>query len=139
MAISKITSSDLANVGVIGLPDTPGLSASQMQIKFEETVRTVAIPKINEIIDDMVDKEYVDEKIIEIGAGDMAKGIYDTNNNGKVDNAEHSDLATRRTVADLADSCTLAINSSKWGGYTIAIVNALPSVPDSNTIYFVKG
>ena len=50
---SKITSSDLTNKGVIGLPDTPGLSTSAMQNKLEETVRTVAIPKHNDLIDEL--------------------------------------------------------------------------------------
>lgn len=50
---SKITSSDLSDVGVIGLPDAPGLSTSAMQEKFEETVRSVAIPKHNSLIDEL--------------------------------------------------------------------------------------
>jgi len=33
-------------------------------------------------------KQYVDETVINIGTGDMAKGIYDTNNSGIVDNSE---------------------------------------------------
>ena len=35
MAFTKITDEDLLNKGVIGLPDTPGLSTSEMQAKFE--------------------------------------------------------------------------------------------------------
>lgn len=33
-------------------------------------------------------REFIDQKMIEIGAGDMQKSIYDTNDNGIVDNAE---------------------------------------------------
>ena len=35
-----------------------------------------------------VTKKYVEDLIVAIGAGDMAKSIYDTNNNGIVDNSE---------------------------------------------------
>ncbi len=51
MAFNKITDADLVGKGVIGLPDTPNLSTTEMQNKFEETVRGVAIPKINEVIE----------------------------------------------------------------------------------------
>lgn len=49
--LNKITDSDLAGKGVIGQADVPGLSAEEMQGKVEEIVRSVAITKINEIID----------------------------------------------------------------------------------------
>jgi hypothetical protein len=51
---NKITETDLAGKGVIGLPDTPGLSAADMQAKFEETARSVIIPRFNALIDDIV-------------------------------------------------------------------------------------
>ena len=47
----KITGADLSGKGVIGLPDTPELSAAEMQQKFEETARSVIIPKFNSLID----------------------------------------------------------------------------------------
>lgn len=47
----KITGADLAGKGVIGLPDTPELSAAEMQQKFEETAREVIVPKFNALID----------------------------------------------------------------------------------------
>ena len=33
-------------------------------------------------------RQQIDQKVTEIGAGDMAKSVYDTNNSGVVDNAE---------------------------------------------------
>ena len=51
MAFNKITDADLVGKGVIGLPDTPNLSTTEMQNKFEETSRDVVIPKINEVIE----------------------------------------------------------------------------------------
>ena len=53
MAFEKITGEDLLNKGVIGLPDTPGLSTSEMQAKFEQTAREVIVPKFNQLVDDL--------------------------------------------------------------------------------------
>ena len=53
MSFSKIENADLVNKGVIGLPDTPGLSTGAMQAKLEETARDVIIPKFNNHIDEL--------------------------------------------------------------------------------------
>ena len=53
MAFEKITDEDLVGIGVIGLPDTPGLSTEDMQEKFEETARSVVIPKFNQAMDEL--------------------------------------------------------------------------------------
>ena len=50
---TKISEADLKDKGVIGLPDTPGLSTSDMQKKFEETAREVIIPAFNKLIEDL--------------------------------------------------------------------------------------
>lgn len=56
MAFNKIDTADLAGKGVIGLADTPQLSTSNMQAKFEETARDVIVPHFNQLIDDLEDK-----------------------------------------------------------------------------------
>lgn len=53
MGFTKIQDADLVDKGVIGLPDTPGLSTAAMQAKFEETARSVIIPKHNALIDEL--------------------------------------------------------------------------------------
>ena len=72
MAFEKISEADLAGKGVIGQPDVPGLSASEMQEKIEEVVRAVVIPKVNSIIDDIVTllatKEELNDIVVEAGA-----------------------------------------------------------------------
>jgi hypothetical protein len=93
--INDITQGDLTGVGVIGLPDTPNLSASAMQSKFEETRRSVIIPKLNEVIDELDNNgmtrteinQTIEDRIAYVGGGDMAKAVYDTDNDGVVDNA----------------------------------------------------
>lgn len=51
----KITDEDLANRGVMGLPDVPGLTAIEMQKKLEEIPREVIIPRYNELVDSVAD------------------------------------------------------------------------------------
>ena len=53
MGFTKINNTDLVDIGVIGLPDTPGLSTGAMQAKLEETGRSVIIPKHNALIDEL--------------------------------------------------------------------------------------
>ena len=53
MSFTKITDGDLTNKGVRGLPDSPNLSATDMQNKFEEVSVDVIIPKHNGLIDEL--------------------------------------------------------------------------------------
>jgi len=55
MALTKITEADLVNKGVVGLPDTPGLSTSEMQEKFDEIALDVIVPKHNTLVDELED------------------------------------------------------------------------------------
>lgn len=55
MAFTKITNADLLNKGVVGLPDTPNLSTTEMQEKFDEIARDVIVPKHNALIDELAD------------------------------------------------------------------------------------
>lgn len=50
--MKKILEQDLAGRGVIGQPDSPGLSALEMQQKVEEVVREVVIPAFNENVEE---------------------------------------------------------------------------------------
>lgn len=55
MAFTKITNADLLNKGVVGLPDTPNLSTTEMQEKFDEIAKDVLVPKHNALIDELAD------------------------------------------------------------------------------------
>jgi len=63
MAFTKILPADLTNKGVVGLPDTPGLSTSEMQEKFDEIATDVIVPKFNNLCDEL-DALTLDEAII---------------------------------------------------------------------------
>lgn len=52
--MNKITEKDLANRGVKGLPDVPGLTTEEMQRKLDEIAREILVPKVNEIIDNLI-------------------------------------------------------------------------------------
>lgn len=87
MALKKILPADLEGKGVKGQPDTPGLTAAQMQEKVEEIVRTVVIAVFNQNAENTYDKAEVtaaiEAKMQAIGAGDMAKSVYDPSNKAK--------------------------------------------------------
>lgn len=68
MAVNKITNADLTGKGVQGQADVPGLTAAEMQAKVEEIVRSVAIPKINEIIDGYVSSETLSHVVLASGS-----------------------------------------------------------------------
>ncbi len=72
MILEKILEKDLAGKGVLGQPEIPGLSAAEMQEKVEEIVRSVAIVKINEIIEYLIEngatKDDLEDIVIAAGA-----------------------------------------------------------------------
>ena len=53
MSYTKITQADLTGKGVIGLPDTPNLSTTDIQEKFDEIALDVIVPKFNDLSDEL--------------------------------------------------------------------------------------
>ena len=89
MAFTKITDEDLLNKGVIGLPDTPGLSTSEMQAKFEQTAREVIVPKFNQLVDDLSNPPAASQ----IGANGKNRTVQ-----GHIDNLENPHNVTAAQV-----------------------------------------
>ena len=94
----KISSADRTGKGVTGLPDTPGLSTGDMQARFA-SLGNLAIDKFNAVVDAVTDTVTNDDTklptnkaivdyVVALGGGDMLKAIYDTNDDGVVDNSE---------------------------------------------------
>ena len=94
----KISSADRTGKGVTGLPDTPGLSTGDMQARFD-SLGNLAIDKFNAVVDAVTDTVTNDDTklptnkaivdyVVALGGGDMLKAIYDTNDDGVVDNSE---------------------------------------------------
>lgn len=62
MSFVKITDEELVDKGVTGLPDTPNLSTTDMQRKFDELSLDVIVPKFNELSTEL-DEADIDDKI----------------------------------------------------------------------------
>jgi hypothetical protein len=89
VAFTKITDEDLQNKGVIGLPDTPGLSTSEMQAKFEQTAREVIVPKFNQLVDDLSNPSAASQ----IGAAGKNRTVQ-----GHIENLENPHNVTAEQV-----------------------------------------
>lgn len=53
MSFTKITQADLTGKGVVGLPDTPNMSTTEIQEKFDEIALDVIVPKFNTLSDEL--------------------------------------------------------------------------------------
>ena len=74
---NKITSEDLADKGVVGLADTPGLPYNEMQAKFDELVKDVVVPKFNELCDTL-EEEGIDGRVASEDITNIRKSADDT-------------------------------------------------------------
>lgn len=94
----KISSADRTGKGVTGLPDTPGLSTGDMQARFD-SLANLSIDKFNAVVDAVTDTVTNDDTklptnkaivnyVTLMGGGDMLKSVYDTDDDGIVDNSE---------------------------------------------------
>lgn len=69
---------------VVGQPAMPGLGVREMQLSMENLGRNVLVPLFNRVIQ-LLNTTYsreetdtaLEQKVVEVGAGDMAKRIYD--------------------------------------------------------------
>lgn len=89
----KITAEELVGKGNVGKPDIPGVSTAEMQRIMDEIPREVIVPAFNELSDETeaaIQARYtktetdqkINEKVVAIGSGDMAKGVYDPGDGG---------------------------------------------------------
>lgn len=89
MAFTQITDGDLKDKGVMGLPDTPGLSTSEMQAKFEQIAREVLVPKFNQLVDELLGPSAASQ----IGAKGKNRTVQ-----GHIDNLENPHNVTAEQV-----------------------------------------
>lgn len=105
MALEPISNLDTNGKWIEGLPDTPQLDTLEMQRCFDAVSRDAIIPKFNSLVKNLSNNSgaeeigarapidfsgtniqailneipgYIDQRIVQIGAGDMAQTIYDT-------------------------------------------------------------
>lgn len=124
----------LNGMGNRAQPDIPGLSADEMKEVMDELATKVLAPAFNgamqeaaanfnslasfigtsrSVVDTVVGAQGTDipsiQAIGSLGGGDMTKAVYDTNDNGKVDNADY---------AETAGTATTASDATQLGGHT---------------------
>lgn len=140
---SKITEADLNNKGVSGLPDTPNLSTSEMQAKFDELSKDVIVPKFNNLVEELSAQSASDNIGItppEKFTGDTIKAlIYEIVEivlSNQLKSHEHSnkgilDGITDQNLLDLDNLVTLFSGIS-----TVASVvsDSLSEIPNSHAI-----
>lgn len=124
----KITSADRAGKGVTGLPDTPGLSTGDMQARFD-SLGNLAIDKFNAVVDSVGDTVTNDgEKlptmkaivsyVSAMGGGDMTKAVYDTDDDGVVDNSK---LFDGKSVKDFINEYIITCPTSGYTSESVTI------------------
>lgn len=82
-------------------------------------------------------KKYVDDSISGAGGGDMLKAIYDSNDNGKVDNAEQlydgTNIVTAVNAADAVSKKHTHSNKALLDTYTQTEINLSNAVSEKHT------
>lgn len=73
MSFTKITNAEMQTHGVRGLPDTPNLSAYDMQVKFDELATDVLRPAHDRLIDELEDTTAASSIGAEVPAGMVAQ------------------------------------------------------------------
>lgn len=110
---------------VVGQPDVPGLGTQAMQESVEYMPRNFIIPVLNKVIQLLngtysktETDEAINKKVTEIGAGDMAKGVYDPE--GAVQEAGGIAAYVQNKVSpavsgvESAKGVSVALDPTKW-------------------------
>lgn len=127
----SIKSGDRAGKGVTGLPDTPGLSTADMQARFD-SLANLSIDKFNDVVNAVGDVVTSDDTklptmkaivdyVVAMGGGDMIKAVYDTDDDGKVDSAENSDLLESHDSLYFRNQYTLYVPTAGYSTETVTI------------------
>lgn len=140
MTFDKITEEQLIGEGVVGLPDTPGLSSKDMQKQFDSICREVIIPMYNSMVDKLnaLGDEYAVKK------HDSSTTQYGAGNNAKYGHVRLSD-----TYSSMEGSAENSLGLSQKGANDMYVeINgklmkavSVPTYPtdyDANTIYFLQ-
>lgn len=155
----KITAADRVDKGVTGLPDTPGLTTTAMQERFD-SLANLTIEKYNGLVDAVEETVTNEAKLVtgaaivdyvsELGGGDMMKAIYDTDNDGVVDNAENSQalnghadsyFGTAAQITTLAENLASEVNARAEADSTLTTglatantrIDGIIALPDGST------
>lgn len=108
--------------------ETPVMETNGTVVRFLSDVALIKSPTAD---NHAVNKKYVDDAMASAGTGDMLKNVYDTNNNGIVDNAEKVNGLTVLTAVPA---------NAKFTDTTYSVVSTTanglaPKLPGNTTSY----
>lgn len=135
----KITNEDLANRGVMGLPDVPGLTAIEMQKKLEEISREVIIPRYNELVDSVTSTCDEFSKLNSYAVGDYC--IYQ-NKLYKCNTATNGDWdASKWTETSVGDELKSVNSNLTWKkiGSVVGSDDSITLTTDYNEFLLIAG
>ena len=122
-----------SNIFQITAKPADGIETSVIEIKgtVVRFLSNVALIKSPTADNHAVNKKYVDDAMASAGTGDMLKNVYDTNNNGIVDNAEKVNGLTVLTAVPA---------NAKFTDTTYSVVSTTanglaPKLPGNTTSY----
>lgn len=122
-----------SNIFQITAKPADGIETSVMEIKGRVVrfLSDVALIKSPTADNHAVNKKYVDDAMASAGTGDMLKNVYDTNNNGIVDNAEKVNGLTVLTAVPANAKFT----DTTYGVVSTAANGLAPKLPGNTTSY----
>lgn len=134
MAFKKITEADLVNKGVIGLPDTPGMTTDEIQKKFDEIALDVIVPAHNALIDEIKNKGIAEEAIVEnpvTGEDSSMQEALDSINKEVSDNTKEKHSHSNKSTLDKITEIILNNVSTLWGVFS-GIERVITDVEDDD-------
>lgn len=108
--------------------ETSVMNISGVNTSFDGPVSVSNAPTSDNHV---VNKKYVDDAMASAGTGDMLKNIYDTNNNGIVDNAEKVNGLTVQTAVPANAKFT----DTTYGVVSTSANGLAPKLPGNTTSY----
>ena len=106
---------------VVGQEDIPALGVREMQESVEYMPRNLLLPKLNEVVgavNQCYTKAEADKaiagKVTEIGAGDMAKAVYDPDNAVAESGGFAAYVSDKTAGIDYAKGVSVALDPTKW-------------------------
>ena len=140
---TKITETDMKNKGVVGLPDTPNLSTTEMQAKLDELSTDVIVPKFNNLVDELSDPSAAEsigieapDKFTGITIKDLIYQIVDIvlSNQEKAHEHPNKDTIDGITDQNLSDLGSLVNLFSGIASVASAVTDSLTEIPNNHAI-----
>lgn len=142
----KITKSEIDSNNVKSAPTHNTGEDPQANKHIFDKLPELIADKLNGFIDAVINKlkefytksevdELIINRIVKIGAGDMAQAIYDSDNDGVVDKAKDAQNAEK---AENAENAVNAVNSKNVRGFWIARGDAEGNNTDQLFVHYCE-